>query len=142
MSTTSGLEDWETNQALKRVGEVYQDFRAGAMLQLGEGLTKLYNHFHDPHQNAPEVVTLRNRHVDMDRAVLEAYGWRDIPTDLDFLLDHEIDEQQGWGARKERYRHRWPDEVRDEVLARLVELNAQRAAEETSWGRATGARGR
>ena len=112
------------------------------MLQLGEGLTKLYNHFHDPHQNAPEVVTLRNLHVEMDRAVLEAYGWRDIPTDLDFLLDHEIDEEQGWGARKERYRHRWPDEVRDEVLARLVELNAQLAAEETSWGRATGARGR
>ena len=25
---------------------------------------------------------------------------------------------------------RWPDEVRDEVLARLLELNAQRAAEE------------
>ena len=28
------------------------------------------------------------------------------------------------------YRYRWPDEVRDEVLARLLALNAERAAEE------------
>ena len=53
----------------------------------------------------------------MDRAVLDAYAWTDIPTDCEFLLDYEIDEEQ-WGTRKKPYRYRWPDEVRDEVLAR------------------------
>ena len=63
----------------------------------------------------------------MDRAVLDAYGWSDIPTDCEFLLDYEIDEEE-WGNRKKPYRLRWPDEVRDEVLARLLELNAERAS--------------
>ena len=66
----------------------------------------------------------------MDRAVLDAYGWTDIPTDCEFLLDYEIDEET-WGNKKKPYRYRWPDDVRDEVLARLLELNAERAAEET-----------
>ena len=55
----------------------------------------------------------------MDRAVLDAYGWTDIPTDCDFLLDYEIDEAT-WGRKKKPYRYRWPDPVRDEVLARLL----------------------
>ena len=69
----------------------------------------------------------------MDRAVLDAYGWTDIPTDCEFLLDYEIDEEDQ-GTRKKPYRYRWPDEVRDEVLARLLELNAERANEETLAG--------
>ena len=31
---------------------------------------------------------------------------------------------------KKKYRYRWPDEIRDDVLARLLELNRQRALEE------------
>ena len=69
----------------------------------------------------------------MDRAVLDAYGWTDIPTDCDFLLDYEIDEAT-WGRKKKPYRYRWPDSVRDEVLARLLALNAERAAEEARSG--------
>jgi hypothetical protein len=67
--------------------------------------------------------------------VLDAYGWSDIPTDCDFLLDYEIDEEE-LGNKKKPYRYRWPDEVRDEVLARLLELNAERAKEETRSGAA------
>ena len=70
----------------------------------------------------------------MDRAVLDAYGWCDIPTDCDFLLDYEIDEEE-WGKKKKPYRYRWPDEIRDEVLARLLALNAERAREERLAGR-------
>ena len=69
----------------------------------------------------------------MDRAVLDAYGWTDIPTDCDFLLDYEIDEAT-WGRKKKPYRYRWPDSIRDEVLARLLALNAERAAEEARSG--------
>ena len=35
---------------------------------------------------------------------------------------------------KKPYRYRWPDAIRDEVLARLLELNADRAAEEARAG--------
>ena len=71
----------------------------------------------------------------MDRAVLDAYGWRDIATDCEFLLDYAIDEEE-WGRRKKPWRYRWPDTIRDEVLARLLELNAKRAAEEARAGAA------
>jgi hypothetical protein len=60
-------------------------------------------------------------------------GWTDIPTDCDFFLDYEIDEEE-WRNRKKPWRYRWPDDVRDEVLARLLELNADRAREEIQSG--------
>ena len=102
-----------------------------------EGLTKTYNRFHDPHEYAADVVTLRNLHTAMDTAVLAAYAWDDIPTDCDFLPDHSVAEEGAARGRKRyRYRYRWPDKVRDEVLARLLELNAQRAAEEARSGKA------
>ena len=87
------------------------------MVRNDEGMTKTYNRFHDFNENTPEIAELRALHTVMDRAVLDAYGWTDIPTDCDFLLDYEIDEET-WGRRRKPYRYRWPDEVRDEVLAR------------------------
>ena len=66
----------------------------------------------------------------MDHAVLDAYGWSDLKPTCEFLLDYEEDEfspqasPKGRGRKKPR-RYRWPDEVRDEVLARLLELNKQ-----------------
>jgi hypothetical protein len=126
-------ENWETHPTLETVGRAYYDFRAALMVKNGEGLTKIYNHFHDPHDSDPEIEKLRALHADMDRVVLKAYGWPDIPTDCEFLLDYEIDEEE-WGNRKKPYRYRWPDEVQAEVLARLLELNAQRARAEASFG--------
>ena len=105
------------------------------MVRNDEGLTKTYNRFHDPDERDPEILKLRELHAAMDRAVLDAYGWSDIPTDCEFLLDYEIDEEE-WGDKKKPYRYRWPDEVRDEVLARLLELNAERAKEEARSGAA------
>ena len=110
-------------------GNAYYDYRAALMAKNNEGLTKTYNRFHDPNEDSPAIAKLRDLHTAMDRAVLNAYGWQDIPTDCKFLLDYEIDEAD-WGIKKKPYRYRWPNEVRDEVLARLLELNAQRAAQE------------
>ncbi len=103
------------------------------MVKKNEGLTKTYNRFHDPDERDPETAKLRDLHVAMDRAVLDAYGWGDIPTECEFLLDYEIDEEE-WGNKKKPWRYRWPDEVRDEVLARLLDLNAERAKEEARSG--------
>ena len=126
-------ERWETHPALEAAGKAYYDFRAALMVENNEGLTRTYNRFHDRDEDDPGITELRALHAAMDRAVLDAYGWHDIPTDCEFLLDYAIDEEQ-WGRRKKPYRYRWPDATRDEVLARLLELNADRAAEEARAG--------
>ena len=122
--------DWTTDLTLETAGEAYYDFRADLMVINNEGLTKTYNRFHDPDESDAEIAELRALHAGMDRAVLDAYGWTDIPTDCEFLPEHEDDDDVGSSRRKKRYRYRWPDPVRDEVLGRLMELNAERAEEE------------
>ena len=122
-------DDWATRRDLEVPGNAYYDYRAALMVKNNEGLTKTYNRFHDPNEDSPAIAKLRDLHAAMDRAVLNAYGWQDIPTDCQFLLDYEIDEAE-WGTKKKPYRYRWPNDARDEVLARLLELNAQRAAQE------------
>ena len=119
-------DDWKTHPALEAAGEAYYDFRAALMVENNEGLTKTYNRFHNPNEDSSDIIRLRKLHAAMDRVVLDAYDWTDIPTDCEFMLDHEIDEEE-WGNRKKPYRYRWPNDIRDEVLARLLELNAQRA---------------
>ena len=126
-------DEWNAHSDLERVGADYYQYRANLMIRHDEGLTKTYNRFHNPDETDPEIATLRDLHAAMDRAVLDAYGWTDIPTDCEFLLDYEIDEED-WGTRRKPYRYRWPDDVRDEVLARLLELNAERANDEALAG--------
>jgi len=134
-------QTWEITSTLEDAGEAYYEFRAGLMVRNDEGLTKTYNRFHDPDERDPGILKLRDLHAAMDRTVLDAYGWSDISTDCKFLLDYEVDEEES-GRKKRPWRYRWPDDVRDEVLARLLELNAQRAHEEALAGKtATGTRG-
>jgi hypothetical protein len=71
---------------------------------------------------------------------LHAYGWTDLQPTCEFLLDYEEDadedEAGGGRRRKKPWRYRWPDDFRDEVLARLLELNRQRAEQERLSGAA------
>jgi hypothetical protein len=86
------------------------------------------------------VQRLRALHAAMDTAVLTAYGWTDLlpKCTCEFLLDYEDEEsdaEESAGRKKKKpWRYRWPDEVRDEVLARLLKLNAERAEEERLAG--------
>ena len=128
-------EGWEDRPDIEAVGLAYYEFRAALMVRNNEGLTKIYNRFHDPDDRDQEIVKLRELHAAMDRAVLDAYGWTDLPLDCEFLLDYDVDEEE-WGKKKKPYRYRWPDVVRDEVLVRLIELNAARAKEEIRSGAA------
>ena len=117
-------EDFETNDDLERAGRAYYDFRGALMLKANLGLTKTYNRFHDRDNREPDIVRLRELHAAMDRAVLDAYGWNDIKTDCDFFPDYTEEDEDGNEVEKS-IRYRWPDEVRDEVLARLLDLNAK-----------------
>ena len=97
-------------------------------------MTKTYNRFHDPDEtrSADRGSAGASRHHGPRRP---RCIWLDAtsPPTAGSCLDYEIDEEE-WGTRKKPYRYRWPAEVRDEVLARLLELNAARAAEETLSG--------
>ena len=99
-------DGWDTDPIFEAAGRSYYDFRAQLMIRNDEGLTKTYNRFHDPYEEDPEIKKLRELHAAMDRAVLNAYGWTDIPIDSEFLLDYEIDEEE-WGNKKKPYRYRW-----------------------------------
>ncbi|WP_375448824.1 Eco57I restriction-modification methylase domain-containing protein [uncultured Nostoc sp.] len=132
-------ENWESNPTLETIGKEYYEYRAALMVRNNQGLTDTYNRFHDPDESHPDILQLRLLHAQMDRAVLDAYGWTDISTDCTFLLDYEDeedDENTSKRQKKKPWRYRWPEEIHDEVLARLLELNQQRAEAETLSGKA------
>jgi Eco57I restriction-modification methylase/restriction-modification enzyme MmeI-like protein len=135
--------EFESNATLEQIGREYYEFRAAIMVRNNEGLTKTYNRFHNPDERQPDILRLRELHAAMDRAVLEAYGWNDLAAQATckFLLDYEDeeDESERPRRRKKPWRYRWPDEIRDEVLARLLTLNAERAKEEQLAGEAAAA---
>jgi len=67
----------------------------------------------------------------------------------EFLLDYEDEGDQELATsnqelstrrRRKPWRYRWPDDFRDEVLARLLELNRQRAEQERLSGAAAEAK--
>ncbi len=125
----------EWNDRLEENGKGYFESRKRMMVANSQGLTKTYNRFHDPNESSEDIIKLRTLHAEMDHAVLNAYGWTDIPTDCDFLLDYEEEEETS-SRKKKPWRYRWPDEVRDEILARLLALNAERAQQEQLSGAA------
>jgi hypothetical protein len=129
---------WNTNLVLEAAGKAYYKRRADIMISSNEGLTATYNRFNDPEQRDPEILKLREVYAAVDRAVLDAYGWADIQPTCEFLLDYqgEEDEESAPRRKKKPWRYRWPDEIRDEVLARLLELNRVRAEEEQLSGAA------
>jgi hypothetical protein len=153
-------ENWETDPTLEAVGKTYYEYRADLMVRNNQGLTDTYNRFHDPEERDPDILKLRDLHQQMDRAVLNAYGWPDIDTTCGFALDYldadpddlppeaqdriasgdlffatpdeaaAFDSLVRTGKRKLPWRYRWPEATHDEVLARLLDLNQQRHLEE------------
>jgi hypothetical protein len=84
----------------------------------------------------PAICELRRLHDEMDAAVLSAYGWSDLSPKCEFFEEFapEEDDEGANDAGKpiiRKYRYRWPDETRDEVLARLLLLNRKREAAES-----------
>lgn len=119
---------------LHEVSDVYFTHRAALMVARNEGMTKTYNRFHDPAERAADIATLRALHHDLDRAVLRAYGWDDLADRAEPVFLTEDDEPD------HRYQGRlfWPGPFRDEVLARLLDLNRARAEEERRLGLSPG----
>jgi hypothetical protein len=142
---------------LESIGEAYHEHRRQLMLGMQLGLTKTYNLFHSnditatgvnekdkqvmalqkhldktpntiPFNEAIQgILKLRALHVQMDEAVLEAYGWSDIELRHNF---YEVD----YLPENDRIRYTIHPDARKEVLKRLLELNHKIHEEEVKAG--------
>jgi hypothetical protein len=104
--------------AVDPIAKVFYERRAELMEWRQIGLTDMYNQFHDRCELSEEFCSLRDRFVELDHAVAEAYGWTDLS------LDH------GFYETKQGVRYSIGERARIEILIRLRQLNQQRHAEE------------
>ncbi len=116
----------KTQKSLEAAADSYFYFRKQLMISSDQGLTNTYNRFHNPDESAPEIYKLRELHQALDQAALEAYGWTDLKLSYAFEADYEVEE-----GKRIPWRYRWPDELGDEVLGRLLDLNKERHSQET-----------
>ena len=154
----------EIQQKLEFIGESYHEHRKKLMLGLQLGLTKTYNLFHSNavtsqgineedkqvaalqkhltktegtisfNESIQGILKLRALHLQMDEAVLEAYGWRfDSAQRPDILLRHDFYEVD-YLPENDRIRFTIHPDARKEVLKRLLELNHKIHDEEVAAG--------
>ena len=114
--------EWKSCGKIYQLGDQYLSCRSGLMTHLHEGLTSLYNRFHNPNKIDTDVQKLRDLHVELDQAVAAAYGWTNLELGHDF---HET---------KQGVRFTISEAARREVLQRLLKLNHERYAEEVKQG--------
>ncbi|WP_205169010.1 Eco57I restriction-modification methylase domain-containing protein [Burkholderia sp. LMG 13014] len=103
---------------LETIGDRYYGCRQSVMAAREEGLTKIYNRFHNPREDGADIIELRRLHIEIDRAVANSYGWEDLDLGHSF---HETN--QG-------IRFTISEAARSEVLDRLLALNHRRHDEE------------
>jgi hypothetical protein len=113
----------EPTEWMDRIGRTLDEARREIMLGRSFGLTMLYNLVNEPaitDRGDTDVARLRAIHVELDQAVVDAYGWSDIQ------LDH--------GFHTYRQMERWTvsPAARVEILDRLLEENHRRAAAEVA----------
>jgi hypothetical protein len=112
---------------LEAIGARLYETRARLMVERNQGLTTTYNQLKDPACDDPEILALRRLHEDLDRAVLAAYAWPDIPVPA-----YETPTTPATRAAQESFE--------DEIIDRLFALNAARAEQEQLQG--AGAKGK
>ena len=112
---------------LETIGARLYETRARLMVERNQGLTTTYNQLKDPACDDPEILALRRLHEDLDRAVLAAYAWPDIPVPA-----YQTPTTPATRAAQESFE--------DEIIDRLFALNAERAELETLKG--AGAKGK
>lgn len=106
--------------ALESIGQSFYDARAKFMVTTDRGLTKTYNAMKDAACDDACVFELRRLSEEMDRVVLDAYGWSDIIVPP-YCPINDAD-KRALAA------------FEDEVIDRLYVLNSERAREEQRLG--------
>ena len=132
------------NYALGLIGKQYSQYRLNLMSDLWLGLTDLYNLFHYSNLKAlPKakyksksdvselgykgILELRNLHCQLDKTVIEAYGWQDINLLHDF---YEVE----YLPENDRVRYTIHPDARRAILRRLLELNHKIHEQEVEQG--------
>jgi hypothetical protein len=130
---------------MDRAGAELHEFRSKLMLDRDRGLTRLYNLVNDPAESDPKVQRIRDLHVEIDEAVLEAYALDEerepaihdyearkakppLPAWSDVVLDHGFHDH-GQGTR-------WTvgPQARLDILDKLLALNHYRHRQEPKTG--------
>jgi hypothetical protein len=109
---------------LETIGAHLYETRARLMVERNQGLTTTYNQLKDPACDDPEIPALRRLHEDLDRAVLAAYRWSDIP-----VPPFETPTTPAARTAQESFE--------DEIIDRLFALNAECAEKEKLQGART-----
>jgi hypothetical protein len=116
--TTQGLKDLDKKTIEKK---------------FGKEVWNLWNHLQKTpgtcsfEEAVTGIIKLRELHVEMDNAVLEAYRWSDIQLRHDF---YEVD----YLPENDRIRYTIHPDARKEILKRLLELNHKIHEEEVKAG--------
>jgi hypothetical protein len=110
---------------LEAAGASYDNERSAVLVKLQLGLTKLSNRLNSQDDHSPEMIRLRELHAAMDKAVLDAYGWTDIVPAYEYSGDYENEDGTPGSVRLN-----FTEEVRDDILKRLLALHAERVKSE------------
>ena len=108
----------EPTGRLAEIGRRLDIERREIMLRRDLGLTKLYNLANDSDitdSSDDDIARIRKIHVELDRAVMDAYGWSDVELDHGF---HTYRQMQRWTVSPA---------ARVEILDRLLAENLKRA---------------
>lgn len=106
----------DPNHKLENLGKRLDADRTVVMRRRQIGLTQLYNLFNARELHGDEDVDrLRQIHIEIDAAVLEAYGWEDIPITYGFHSYRQVE------------RFTMSPKARTMVMDRLLEENHRRA---------------
>jgi hypothetical protein len=108
-------------QGAEGAGRTLDDERRHIMLRRGIGLTRLYNMVNDANLSSAEdsdVARIRVLHTELDRTVVDAYGWTGIDLDHGF---HTFRQVQRWTVGPA---------ARADILDRLLEENHRRAKQQ------------
>lgn len=81
------------------------------MISRNEGMTSIYNRFHNPEEVDGDIVELRELHAQMDKVVAGSYRWNDLD------LKHSFYET------KQGVRYTISESAAREVLKRILNLN-------------------
>ncbi|WP_256077685.1 BREX-1 system adenine-specific DNA-methyltransferase PglX [Massilia sp. YIM B04103] len=109
-----GLFHEAIDSRLETIGKTYFEHRASICKSRQQGFTAVYNLVHSRDETAEDIIRFRQLISELDRAVIDAYGWNDIQ------LNHQF------GETKRGVRFGVDSSSRLEILKRLTELNHER----------------
>lgn len=110
----------ESQNSLFDVASNYIEHRKGLMLDRSEGLTQIFNRFHDKSDVSSGTKRLRELHQQLNYEVASSYGWSDL--DLEY----------GYHETKQGFRFTMSNDARLVVLDRLLALNHARHMNEVA----------